>query len=171
MSLVQSAQLLLGFFCFYSDHIKQNEMGKAFSMYGKWEIYTKFLLGNLKGRDNSEDITWEDNIKMHVKQIVCAGVNYKQLAESRVQWQALVNVVMNQTVSWNGRNFLCSWSTVIFPIGSLTSWILLCLYEFWGFHGGGNLDRSMLWCHAFLWEDTNISEENATLPPNLQRLI
>jgi hypothetical protein len=52
----------------------------------------------MKGRDNSEDIKWEDNIKMPIKQIVCARVNYKQLAESRVQWRALVNVVMNQTV-------------------------------------------------------------------------
>jgi hypothetical protein len=31
-------------------------MGRSFSMYRRGEMYTKFLLENLKGRDNSEDI-------------------------------------------------------------------------------------------------------------------
>jgi hypothetical protein len=31
-------------------------MGREFSMYGRRGIYTKFLLENLKVRDNSEDI-------------------------------------------------------------------------------------------------------------------
>jgi hypothetical protein len=35
---------------------------------------------------------------MQFKEIVCARVNYKQLAEHRGQWWALVNVVMNLTV-------------------------------------------------------------------------
>lgn len=43
---------------------------------------------------------------MHFKQIVCARVNYKQLAERRGQRQALVNVVMtNSSIKW--KEFFC----------------------------------------------------------------
>jgi hypothetical protein len=67
MSLVQPARHLLGFVRYDSDLIEENEMGKAFSMYGTLEMCTQFLLRNLKARGNSEYIKLEDNIKVHFK--------------------------------------------------------------------------------------------------------
>jgi hypothetical protein len=39
--------------------------------------------------------TWEDNIKMDLREIGINGVNCIQLAQDSVQWQACVNMVMN----------------------------------------------------------------------------
>jgi hypothetical protein len=41
---------------------------------------------------------WEDNIKMDLREIRIDGVNWIQLAQDRVQWQACVNTVMNLCV-------------------------------------------------------------------------
>jgi hypothetical protein len=38
---------------------------------------------------------WEDNIKMELREIKCSGMDWIQLAQDRVQWKALVNMVMN----------------------------------------------------------------------------
>jgi hypothetical protein len=41
---------------------------------------------------------WEDNIKMNLRERGIDGVNWVQLAQDRVQWQACVNTVMNLRV-------------------------------------------------------------------------
>jgi hypothetical protein len=41
---------------------------------------------------------WEDNIKMDLREIWIDGVNWIQLAQDSVQWQAFVNIVMNLQV-------------------------------------------------------------------------
>jgi hypothetical protein len=41
---------------------------------------------------------WEDNIKMDLREIGINGMNWIQLVEDRVQWQAFVNTVMNLRV-------------------------------------------------------------------------
>jgi hypothetical protein len=41
---------------------------------------------------------WEDNIKMDIREIGINGANWIQLTQDRVQWQALVNTVMNLRV-------------------------------------------------------------------------
>jgi hypothetical protein len=38
---------------------------------------------------------WEDNIKLHLREIGIDGLNWIQLAQDRVQWLAFVNTVMN----------------------------------------------------------------------------
>jgi hypothetical protein len=38
---------------------------------------------------------WEDNIKLHLREIGIDGVSWIQLAQGRVQWWAVVNMVMN----------------------------------------------------------------------------
>jgi hypothetical protein len=38
---------------------------------------------------------WEDNIKIGPRETGINGVNWIQLAQDRVQWQAFVNMVMN----------------------------------------------------------------------------
>jgi hypothetical protein len=42
--------------------------------------------------------TWEDNIKMDLKEVGFGGVDYIYLAQDRDQWRALVNTVMNLRV-------------------------------------------------------------------------
>ena len=38
---------------------------------------------------------WEDNIKMDLQEVECAGVDWIELAQDRDRWRALVNAVMN----------------------------------------------------------------------------
>jgi hypothetical protein len=42
---------------------------------------------------------WEDNIKMDLKEIGWEGENWSHLVQKRIQWRALVNMVMNLRVS------------------------------------------------------------------------
>jgi hypothetical protein len=39
--------------------------------------------------------SWEDNIKLDLREIGIDGANWIQLAQDRVQWRAFVNTVMN----------------------------------------------------------------------------
>jgi hypothetical protein len=43
--------------------------------------------------------TWEDNIKMDLREIGWEVVDWMHLAQDRDQWQALVNTVMNLRAS------------------------------------------------------------------------
>jgi len=36
---------------------------------------------------------WEDNIKMHLQEVVCGGMDWLELAQYRERWRALVNAV------------------------------------------------------------------------------
>jgi hypothetical protein len=41
---------------------------------------------------------WEDNIKMDLKVVQCAAMDWIDLAEDRDRWRALVNAIMNLRV-------------------------------------------------------------------------
>jgi hypothetical protein len=41
---------------------------------------------------------WEDNIKLHLREVGIDGANWIQLAQDRVKWRACVNTVMNLRV-------------------------------------------------------------------------
>jgi hypothetical protein len=60
-------------------------------------MYTKFWLENLKERDNSSS-TWEDNIRMDLRDIGWEGVDWIYLAQGKDHWRAVVNTVMNLRV-------------------------------------------------------------------------
>ena len=45
-------------------------------------------LGRLRSR-------WENNIKMHLREVGCGGMDWIELAQDRNRWRALVNAVMN----------------------------------------------------------------------------
>jgi hypothetical protein len=56
-------------------------------------IYTACLKWNITlGRPKHR---WEDNPKMDLIQIGFEGVEWIHLAQGRVQWQSLVNLIMN----------------------------------------------------------------------------
>ena len=38
---------------------------------------------------------WEDNIKMHLQEVGCEGVDWIDLDQDMGRWQELVNAVMN----------------------------------------------------------------------------
>ena len=41
---------------------------------------------------------WEDNIKMHLQEVGCGGIDWIKLAQDSHRWRALVNAVMNLRV-------------------------------------------------------------------------
>jgi len=51
---------------------------------------------------------WEDNIKMDLEDVRCGSMDSTELAQDRVRWRGLVNVVMNHWVPYNAGNFLAS---------------------------------------------------------------
>jgi hypothetical protein len=42
---------------------------------------------------------WEDNIKMDLQKVGCGGIDWRELAQDRDRWWALVNAVMNLRVT------------------------------------------------------------------------
>jgi hypothetical protein len=52
------------------------------------EIYSKFQGNRPLGRLRH---SWEDNIKMELKEIGCEDVDYIQVAQDMVQWQAFMS--------------------------------------------------------------------------------
>jgi hypothetical protein len=62
-------------------------------------MHTKFWLGNLKGRVNSEGLgVDEDNIRMHLRETRWEVVKWIHVAQDRDQWRALASTVMNLRV-------------------------------------------------------------------------
>jgi hypothetical protein len=53
---------------------------------------------------------WDDNVKMDLREIRWAGMDWIRLAQDRVQWMALVSTVMNLRVPENIWKFLSSWA-------------------------------------------------------------
>jgi hypothetical protein len=49
---------------------------------------------------------WEDNIKMIIEEIGCDGVDWIQMTQDKVQWQAFVNTGNKSSGSMKGREFL-----------------------------------------------------------------
>jgi hypothetical protein len=57
----------------------------------------RVLVGRPKGKRplGRHRHRWENNIKLDLREIGIDGVNWIQMAQDRVQWQAFVNMVMN----------------------------------------------------------------------------
>jgi hypothetical protein len=76
----------------------------------------KILVGNPEGKRPLERLRcrWMDNIKMDLRDIRWAGMDWIDLVQDREQRRTLVNTVMNLRVPENVRNFLSSCTTGCF---------------------------------------------------------
>jgi hypothetical protein len=54
-------------------------------------MHAIFCLENLKGRDHSEDLGVNGNLR----EIRCEGVDWMRLAQDRDQWRSVVNTIVN----------------------------------------------------------------------------
>jgi hypothetical protein len=75
----------------WAGHVVQmGEMRNAYNiLVGKSEVKRPFGIPRLR---------WEDNIKMDLKEIGWEGVDWIHQVQDRVQWQALMNMVMKLCV-------------------------------------------------------------------------
>jgi hypothetical protein len=58
----------------------------------EWKTEGKSPLGIPRRR-------WEDNIKKHLQEVGCGGMDGIDLAQDRDRWYAFVNAVMNMRVA------------------------------------------------------------------------
>jgi len=74
-------------------------MGGTCDVYwGRRGVY-RVLVGKLRERTTWKPRRrWEDNIKMHLQEVGCGGMDWIELAQDRDRWQALVNAVLNLRV-------------------------------------------------------------------------
>jgi hypothetical protein len=72
----------------WAEHV--SGMGEGRSVY-------RVLVGRPEGRRplGRPRRRWEDNINIDLRETVIDGANWIRLAQDRVQWRALVNMVMN----------------------------------------------------------------------------
>jgi len=79
---------------YYCDHINEDKMRYADSMY-VWEENSYKVLGwNLKERDHFEAWRrWDDNNKIGFKQTGLEGMKWIHLAQYRNKWRALADMV------------------------------------------------------------------------------
>ena len=75
-------------------------MGVACSAYGGEERCIRVLVGKPEGKRSlgRPRRRWEDNIKMHLQEMGCGGMDWIELAQDRDRWRAIVNAVMNLRV-------------------------------------------------------------------------
>jgi hypothetical protein len=61
----------------------------------------KISVGKLEGKRplGRRRRRWEDNNKMHLREVGWNGVDWIDMAEKRDQWRALVNTILNLRVS------------------------------------------------------------------------
>jgi hypothetical protein len=74
------------------------EVGHGARM-GQMRNVCNILFGHPEGKRplGRPRIRWEDNIRMYPGEIGCKGMDWIHLAD-RIQWQAVVNTVMNPWV-------------------------------------------------------------------------
>jgi hypothetical protein len=60
-------------------------------------MHIKFWLEDLRGSKPLGRLThrWENNIKVHLKEIGWEGVGWIHLAQDRYQWRTLLNTAVN----------------------------------------------------------------------------
>jgi hypothetical protein len=75
-------------------------MGGTCSTNGEKMNEYKILMGKTKRKRllGRTIRSWEENIKIDLREIECGGMDWINLAQDRDQWRVLVNTVMNLRV-------------------------------------------------------------------------
>jgi len=75
-------------------------VGSTCGMHGEGRGVYRVLVGTPKGKRplGRPKHKWQDNIKLDLREIRINEANWIQLAQDRVQWQALVNTVLDLQV-------------------------------------------------------------------------
>jgi hypothetical protein len=102
--------------------MEKNVMDGTCSSYGEGRGLYRVLVGKHVGKRQlgRPRYRWEDNIKMDLQEVGCAGMDWIELAQDRERWRALVDAVINLRVPLNEVNFLISCKPV-----SFSGWNLL----------------------------------------------
>jgi hypothetical protein len=69
-------------------------MGGAFITHDeKWNAY-KSLVEKPRGMRllRTSERRWEDNVKINLREVLCQGIEWIQLAQYRIQWHGSVNL-------------------------------------------------------------------------------
>ena len=72
--------------------------------------------------------TWEDNIKIVLKEVGWGDMDWVALAQYRGRWRANVNAVLKLRVPYNAGNFLNSWETVSLLEMALLHGVTTCIH-------------------------------------------
>jgi hypothetical protein len=61
----------------------------------------RILVGKTEGKRPlaRRRIRWVDNIKMVLREMECGGMGWNDLSQNRFRWRALMNMVMNLSVT------------------------------------------------------------------------
>jgi hypothetical protein len=70
--------------------------------------YTGFWWGDLKKEDHVEDLGVDGNMKIGLQEVGWGGMDWIELAQYTDRWRALVNAVVNLSITKNVSNFLTS---------------------------------------------------------------
>jgi hypothetical protein len=72
-------------------------VGGTCGTHGEGTGVYRVLVGRPEGKIplGRPSCSWEDNIKLNLREIGMDGANWIQLAQDRFQWRAFVNTVMN----------------------------------------------------------------------------
>jgi len=70
----------------------------------------RVLVGKPEGKSHLGDPGVDGKIifKMDLQEVGCGSMDWTELAQDRDRWRALVNVVMNPRVPYNGGNLLAN---------------------------------------------------------------
>jgi hypothetical protein len=80
--------------------IKKVEVGGHVAHMGEGRSVCRVWVGRPEGKRplDRPRHTWDDNIKLDLREIGIDGANWIQLAQDRVQWRSFVNTLMNLRV-------------------------------------------------------------------------
>jgi hypothetical protein len=82
---------------------------RMWHVYGREEVHTEFLLGNLKERGHLEDGGLDGRLILRwIFRKWDGGMEWFELVQDKDGWRALVNAVINLRVPKNAGNFLTS---------------------------------------------------------------
>jgi hypothetical protein len=82
---------------YYNNNIKVGKMGRALACMGVAINVYKILVGEPEGKRPLKRTkhTWENTIKLDLKETVLEGVDWIYLAQDRDLWRVHVSTVMN----------------------------------------------------------------------------